>query len=184
MKSTFKTWALAALFSLTLPAHAATVIEFESAPTSFLGGLMTSYSESGFTLNVTEPAAVSPSWISDRFIATTALNVNAVFTLTQDNNQGFNFNSIDLFDLAGAVTFSANNGALDTVFSFEPSHPYTFDTSFNNVTSVSWTAHGVLSDGYAFDSINVSPVPEPSTIALMLGGLGLVGFMAARRQKA
>ncbi len=30
---------------------------------------------------------------------------------------------------------------------------------------------------------NVSPTPEPSSIALMLGGLGLVGFMAARRRK-
>ena len=29
----------------------------------------------------------------------------------------------------------------------------------------------------------VSAVPEPSTIALMLGGLGLVGFMANRRRK-
>ncbi len=29
-----------------------------------------------------------------------------------------------------------------------------------------------------------SPVPEPSSIALMLGGLGLVGFMAARRKRA
>lgn len=30
----------------------------------------------------------------------------------------------------------------------------------------------------------VSPVPEPSTYALMLGGLGMVGFMAYRRRKA
>ena len=29
----------------------------------------------------------------------------------------------------------------------------------------------------------VSSVPEPSTIAMMLGGLGLVGLMAARRRK-
>ena len=30
----------------------------------------------------------------------------------------------------------------------------------------------------------VSPVPEASTIAMMLGGLGLVGFMARRRKAA
>lgn len=35
---------------------------------------------------------------------------------------------------------------------------------------------------YALEG-NVSPVPEPSAIALMLGGVGLVGFMAARRRK-
>ncbi len=29
----------------------------------------------------------------------------------------------------------------------------------------------------------VTPVPEPSTYALMLGGLGMVGFMAYRRRK-
>jgi hypothetical protein len=33
-------------------------------------------------------------------------------------------------------------------------------------------------------TINVSAVPEPETWAMMLGGLGLVGFMARRRKKA
>ena len=31
--------------------------------------------------------------------------------------------------------------------------------------------------------LSVTPVPEPSTYALMLGGLGMVGFMAYRRRK-
>jgi hypothetical protein len=33
-------------------------------------------------------------------------------------------------------------------------------------------------------TINVLPVPEPETYALMLGGLGLVGFVARRRKSA
>lgn len=32
-------------------------------------------------------------------------------------------------------------------------------------------------------ALNVTPVPEPSTYALMLGGMGLVGFIARRRQR-
>lgn len=31
--------------------------------------------------------------------------------------------------------------------------------------------------------VAVAPVPEPSTYALMLGGLGLVGFLARRRER-
>jgi len=36
-------------------------------------------------------------------------------------------------------------------------------------------------DDFTFNA--VAPVPEPSTYALMLDGLGLVGFMLARRRK-
>lgn len=36
---------------------------------------------------------------------------------------------------------------------------------------------------FSVSNVTVSPVPEPSTYALMIAGLGLVGFMAARRRK-
>ncbi len=53
--------------------------------------------------------------------------------------------------------------------------------------TISVTGNSLFSGaGYSVDSTFAavaSPVPEPSSIALMLGGLGLVGFMAARRKK-
>lgn len=41
---------------------------------------------------------------------------------------------------------------------------------------------GVLSSGTHQDVVFAAPVPEPSTYALMLAGLGGVGFMARRRR--
>lgn len=35
---------------------------------------------------------------------------------------------------------------------------------------------------YSITAENISAVPEPATLALMLGGLGMVGFMARRRK--
>jgi len=54
------------------------------------------------------------------------------------------------------------------------------------VYSITVTGNSLsVSSGYSVDStLAVSPVPEPSSIALMLGGLGLVGFMVARRKKS
>jgi len=42
----------------------------------------------------------------------------------------------------------------------------------------------VANDAYRVKSITVTPVPEPEAIAMMLAGLGVVGFVAARRKKA
>jgi len=59
------------------------------------------------------------------------------------------------------------------------------DSRTNNGSSI-WDWNDYKDDskisGYVVE--RVSAVPEPSTYALMLGGLGLVGFMAARRKKS
>ncbi len=57
----------------------------------------------------------------------------------------------------------------------------TFLDSGSYILSISGTATA-NSTGYTLNTVT-SPVPEPSSIALMLGGLGLVGFMVANRRK-
>ncbi|VAW45112.1 hypothetical protein MNBD_GAMMA03-2049 [hydrothermal vent metagenome] len=56
----------------------------------------------------------------------------------------------------------------------------TFLDAGSYILSISGVA-SAASTGYTLNTVT-SPVPEPSAIALMLGGLGLVGFMAARRR--
>lgn len=59
-------------------------------------------------------------------------------------------------------------------------------TGTNYTFSVSGFVDGSWGGGYAA-AMNVSPVvspiPEPSTYALMLAGLGMVGFMTSRRRR-
>lgn len=41
----------------------------------------------------------------------------------------------------------------------------------------------VVIDNFTYNTSITSPIPEPSTYLLMMGGLGMVGFMAYRRRK-
>lgn len=55
--------------------------------------------------------------------------------------------------------------------------------SFTNLLSLTMRITGNQSTGYAaIDNLVLAAVPEPETYALMLAGLGLLGFMARRRQ--
>lgn len=108
-----------------------------------------------------------------------------------------------VFDRAGDEIFIqevANSGERADIYVSSDDMNYEFlgtangTTSFDldsigfigNVTSVKVLGLdlGGASPGFDLANVQVSPVPEPSSIALMLGGLGLVGFMAARRKKA
>ena len=72
---------------------------------------------------------------------------------------------------------------------------YLFDGGDAGVQSINFSTLGVQVNGNGFGAglshaalIDVSgavtpPIPEPQTYALMLAGLGLVGFVAARRRR-
>jgi len=55
----------------------------------------------------------------------------------------------------------------------------TFGEDFKNLTRVTFSAYGQQVDNVTFGI--AAAVPEPETYALMLAGLGLVGFAVRRR---
>ncbi len=89
------------------------------------------------------------------------------------------FTDITLEDMTGQVY------DISGVFSVaEFTEAATGQSTFLDAGSYFLEIKGIASEnstGYTLNTVT-SPVPEPSTIALMLGGLGLVGFMAARRR--
>ena len=67
---------------------------------------------------------------------------------------------------------------------------YAFSSSFNNLVSVRFSSSGSAIpeyNGFSVDNINataVTAVPEVETYAMLLAGLGMMGFVARRRRKA
>jgi len=89
-----------------------------------------------------------------------------------------------------SVIFSTADGAGNAVSSIASWSVDAGDTIYYNGTigvgnyRIDISGDAVGSSGGTYYLNGVSAVPEPSTYALMLGGLGLVGFMAARRRKS
>ncbi|OYZ68063.1 MAG: hypothetical protein B7X98_02240 [Methylophilaceae bacterium 17-43-7] len=119
-------------------------------------------------------------------------NVNAGDTLT------FNWNFFTNEASTGAdYAFVSINGALTTLATpldaTNSSLPYayttgfqTFNQTFNTASSVT-LAFGVVDvNDYNVTSAlwfdNVAVVPEPETYAMLLAGLGLLGFASRRKQ--
>lgn len=121
-----------------------------------------------------------------------------VSTLNFNLGPGFNFNSLitgmSLWNTNGTGTATSLT-ANDTWVADSLSVGGTNTLSFGNISTLPGTYYlkvsgkvGAAADGYFYSgsisSSTVSPVPEPETYAMLLAGLGLMGAIARRRNKA
>jgi len=96
-------------------------------------------------------------------------------------------NATVLDTFTGAWTFAgsnSNNNVLEGAFDLGSLAGYDPYSGYDVNTYLTMTC--VNDEAMVFGHIpagTVSAVPEPSTYAMMMGGLGLIGFMAARRRK-
>jgi hypothetical protein len=93
--------------------------------------------------------------------------------------QNVAFNWFNLTDSAHNILFTGTIG---------PGNVWGFDFSgLSSSTTYDLNLNGVLANGKSIGSysgnINVNPVPEPEIYAMMLVGLGLLGFSARRRNE-
>lgn len=108
-----------------------------------------------------------------------ALNFNIPFL------PGIEFNirdfSISLTDGSTGTVYTDNNGSDGFSLSalIGPGATHTF--AVNGFVNGSWG--GAYAAALTVSPAAVSPIPEPGTYALMLAGLGVVGFMASRRRR-
>lgn len=89
---------------------------------------------------------------------------------------GYNFN-VTGATFNGSVLDTANLGN----FSFGS---ITYNGTSPFVLSITGTRNGTNAAGFSGSLSAVSPVPEPESIAMMLAGLGVIGAVVRRRNRA
>ena len=154
-----------------------------------------------FRVNNSETTShVSVNGFGSGFIDEYSFNITQPGSLFVDIDDAWKLNGlnanldtwVELYDTAGLVAWNDDShvvlgGVLD---SGSGSHWDSFlyvadslDAGQYKLLVGGTNAYDGISQGQTYTLHIATAVPEPATYALMLGGLGLVGFMASRRRK-
>ncbi|MFM9913822.1 MAG: FxDxF family PEP-CTERM protein [Methylophilaceae bacterium] len=112
------------------------------------------------------------------------------FNLSGLSNESFGAGALN-FTLGGLPFLNINNLSMSLFDSNDTLQSSGLDFTVNSLTSgnyylkVTGTATGFAGGLYAggINTVNVTPVPEPDALSLMLSGLAMLGFMAYRRRQ-
>jgi PEP-CTERM motif len=129
-------------------------------------------------------AAITPVGVfSDSYLFSLSSAVSLFSTAVSNNLTGvlgIETGMVSLFQESGAVDIAIGDFAFDDTTG-SISHSFGALASGDYYYLVSGTGTGTLGGFYTLSS-TVSAVPEPQTYALLLGGLGAIGFMVLRRR--
>ena len=143
------------------------------------GKFLTLPGETGTPSGAPFPGAYVEIGFGGNFAASGLLNIYEV---------GNNAESAHIFlwsNNGGNVQFDVTRGASDKI-SIDLS---TYASTLSLIGGTAFTKVGIggldlngASKGFDLDAASISAVPEPETYAMMLAGLGVVGWMARRRK--
>ncbi|TWI64352.1 putative secreted protein with PEP-CTERM sorting signal [Pseudoduganella lurida] len=145
------------------------------------------------TVDVAEGSAFFGRWVqgvagdsfADRyaFTLTSSSNITAdLFSYTNGPGTGLDITALGLYSADGTLVL----GGTQIGDAATTSHWQLTTTNLAAASYYVQVSGNVLAQPaiYSGGVVSVSAVPEPATYGMLLGGLGLVGFMARRRKAA
>lgn len=135
-----------------------------------------SYGSVGSGTSVDMLGTPGPGSLSQLFSYAANTTYTLSFDLSRNPNGGYTALAVDVFNIHNE--YVSTGGVSTKSFSFT-----TGNTAGQQLLTFS-SVGGDRYSGAVLDNVAIKAVPEPETYAMMLGGLGLLGFMARRRKGA
>ena len=119
-----------------------------------------------------------PGSVAQQFSYAANTTYTLTFDLSRNPGAGASYTGIDV----------SVNGSHTSFIGTSPTSPYSLTFTTGASAGSQWltfsSVGGDVYSGAVLDNVAIKAVPEPETYAMMLGGLGLLGFMARRRKAA